>query len=187
MAKDEYISSNLYQMTKNDAKFNAASAMVNNTVTSDNLSKAQLRRLSDVYNARLDLMGRMERSVTRLAMLNDELENSIARRRQAAELLKGNLEKLQALAEPDGGRELHEYMREVEHLRMEYFRIETEIEPLLENSAGNKKDGSFWEELSTMKAGHLLKLSFCGMFPLIITVLISALIVGAAVIMAMKI
>ena len=183
MAKDEYISNNLYQMARNDAKMNASSSSV---IQSDNMSKAQMRRLSDVYNARLDLMGRMERSITRLAMLNDELEKAVAKRREAAGFLKENLEKLQALAEPEGGRELHEYLREVEHLRMEYFRTETEIEPLLEKSADGKAY-SFWEELSSMKAGHLLKLSFCGMLPLIITVLISALIVGAAVILAMKI
>lgn len=187
MAKDEYISNNLYQMTRNDAKLNASAAAVDNTVKSDGLSKAQLRRLSDVFNARMDLMERMERSITRLTMLNDEIESSIAKRRNAAELLKGNLDKLQDLTEPDGGRELHEYLREVEHLRMEFFRTEAEIEPLLENGSVKGGEGSFWEELSAMKAGHLLKLSFCGMLPLIITILISAMIVGAAVIMAMKI
>ena len=183
MAKDEYISNNLYRMAKNDAEMNKTSA----ASASSDLSKAQLRRLSDVYNARLDLMGRMERAVTKLAMLNDELENSIAKRRQAAENLQKNLEKLQSLAEPDGGRELHEYLREVEHLRMEYFRTEAEIEPLLENVSNIRSSGGVGDEIASLKASHLLKLGFCGMLPLIITMLISALIVGAAVILAMKI
>ena len=184
MANDEYISNNLYKMTRNDAKNNAS---VNTSLSRDNLSKAQLRRLSDVYNAKIDLMARMERSITRLAMLNDELENIIEKRKKSSVFLKQNLEKLQSLVEPDGGRELHEYLREVEHLRMEYFRTEAEIEPLIENLSGSTAKQNTSSEFGAMKAGNLLKIGFFGMLPVLLTILISALIVGAAVILAMKI
>ena len=53
-----------------------------------------------------------------------------------------------------------EYLREVEHLRMEYFRKEAEIEPLLEDNSGKNKNSSFWDELTVMKISHLMKLSF---------------------------
>ena len=120
-------------------------------------------------------------------MLNDELEKAVAKRREAAGFLKENLEKLQALAEPEGGRELHEYLRDVELLRMEYFRKEAEIESLLTSNNQNTKNSSCPAALSEMKAGQLIKLSFCGMFPLLLTILISAVIVAAAIIAAMKI
>lgn len=189
MGKNEYISNDLYNKMKNVADYNLhttvsvpAEPAVQNTV-----SKAQERRLSDVYNAKLDLMARMERSLTKLSMFNDELEKIISQRRDASAFLQANLDKLSSLVEPDGGREMHEYLREVEHLRMEYFRKEAEIEPLLEDNSGKNKNSSFWDELTVMKISHLMKLSFCGMFPLLITMLICAMIVSAAVIAAMKI
>ena len=192
MEKKDYISNNLYKMTRNNAEFkphdnNSASVSAIAGEKSEPVSKAQLRRLSDVYNAKLDLMARLERSLKKLSMLNDDLENIIAKRRQASDFLRSKLNELQQLTEPDGGRELHEYLREVEHLRMEYFRMETEIESLLDDKKNSTANASFWEELSEMKGSLLFKLSFCGMFPLLITILLSAVIVGAAIIFAMKI
>ncbi len=186
MGKNDYISNDLYKKMKNAANLELHTD-ISAPVEQNTVSKAQQRRLSDVYNAKLDLMARMERSLKKLSMYNEELEKIIAQRRDASKFLQENIDKLSSLVEPDGGRELHEYLREVEHLRMEYFRKEAEIEPLLENNNSKNKSPSFWDDLNEMKISHLLKLSFCGMFPLLITILISAVIVGAAVIFAMKI
>ncbi len=192
MEKKEYISGDLYKMTRNNAEFKpqdvAEKSVISSPAAQDNsVSKAQMRRLSDVYNAKLDLAARMERSLQKLAMLNDELEQIIEKRKKASEFLNGKIAELEKLTEPDGGRELHEYLRDVEHLRMDYFRKEAEIEMLLNNNKKNSRNSSFWDDLNEMKAGHLMKLSFCGMFPLIITILTSAVIVALAIIGAMKI
>lgn len=189
MGKNQYISNDLYKMIKDNADLTPQNTVSSDSPAAQNntVSKAQMRRLSDVYNAKLDLMARMERSLKKISMLNDELEKIIEQRKNASRFLEENLDKLKNLVEPDGGREMHEYLREVEHLRMEYFRKEVEFEPLIENSDGKTKNASFWDEMTDMKASHLLKLSFCGMFPLLIIILISAVIVGAAVIFAMKI
>lgn len=191
MEKKEYISGDLYKMIRSNAELkpqeNAPVPTESAPVQEAPVSKAQQRRLSDVYNAKLDLAARMERSLQKLKMLNDELETVIEKRKKASEFLNEKIDLLKNLNEPEGGRALHEYLRDVEHLRMEYFRKEAEIEELL--GADDKKLGgsSFWDDLTEMKAGHLMKLSFCGMFPLILTVLISAVIVAAAIISAMKI
>lgn len=191
MEKKEYISGDLYKMIRSNAELktqeNAPVPAESTPVQDAPVSKAQQRRLSDVYNAKLDLAARMERSLQKLKMLNDELETVIEKRKKASEFLNEKIDLLKNLNEPEGGRALHEYLRDVEHLRMEYFRKEAEIEELL--GADDKKRGgsSFWDDLTEMKAGHLMKLSFCGMFPLILTVLISAVIVAAAIICAMKI
>lgn len=191
MEKKEYISGDLYKMIRSNAELkpqeNAPVPAESTPVQDAPVSKAQQRRLSDVYNAKLDLAARMERSLQKLKMLNDELETVIEKRKKASEFLNEKIDLLKNLNEPEGGRALHEYLRDVEHLRMEYFRKEAEIEELL--GADDKKLGgsSFWDDLTEMKAGHLMKLSFCGMFPLILTVLISAVIVAAAIISAMKI
>lgn len=192
MEKKEYISGDLYKMTRNNAEFKpqevAEKSVTASAAVQDNsVSKAQMRRLSDVYNAKLDLAARMERSLQKLTTLNDELELLIEKRKKAAGFLNGKIAELEKLTEPDGGRELHEYLRNVEHLRMDYFRKEAEIEMLLNNNGKNSRNSSFWKDLNEMKAGHLMKLSFCGMFPLIITILTSAVIVALAVISAMKI
>lgn len=193
MEKKEYISGDLYKMTRNNAEFKPQEVAEKSVTASaaavqdNSVSKAQMRRLSDVYNAKLDLAARMERSLQKLTTLNDELELLIEKRKKAAEFLNGKIAELEKLTEPDGGRELHEYLRNVEHLRMDYFRKEAEIEMLLNNNGKNSRNSSFWEDLNEMKAGHLMKLSFCGMFPLIITILTSAVIVALAVISAMKI
>ena len=188
MDKKDYISGNLYKMTRNNADFNPqTNAVADVSAPSRTISSAQQRRLTDVYNAKLDLMGRMERAAKKLSMLNDELEKNIELRRKTAASIQEKLEKLENLTEPDGGRELHEYMREVEHLRMEYFRMEAEIEYLSDSNSINNTNQSFWEEFSNQKSGHLMKLSFVFLFPVLLTIIICALVVGAAVIFAMKI
>ena len=115
------------------------------------------------------------------------IENIIEKRKKSAEFLNEKIENLKQLNEPEGGRELHEYLRDVELLRMEYFRKEAEIESLLNSNGQNANNSSFWSDLNEMKSGRLMKLSFCGMFPLLLTILISAVIVAAAIISAMKI
>ncbi len=191
MDKKDYISGNLYKMTRNNADFNSQAAAVQNITSAaepvNTMSKAQERRLSDVYNAKLDLMARMERAAGKLNSLNDELEKTVEARRRTASVIMDKLEKLKNLTEPEGGRELHEYLREVEHLRMEYFRMESEIEHLSNAACDGGAAKSFWEELSEQKSSHLMKLGLVTMFPVIIAMIIGALIVGAAVIAAMKI
>ena len=191
MDKKEYISGDLYKMTRNNAEFKPQDAKLtfeqSAAVRENSVSKAQQRRLTDVYNAKLDLAARMERSLQKLIMLNDELEIIIEKRKKAAEFLNEKIENLKQLNEPEGGRELHEYLRDVELLRMEYFRKEAEIESLLNSNGQNANNSSFWSDLNEMKSGRLMKLSFCGMFPLLLTILISAVIVAAAIISAMKI
>jgi hypothetical protein len=178
-------------MTRNNAEFKpqniSHSASTEKIPQENTISKAQQRRLTDVYNAKLDLAARMERSLQKLTNLNDELEALIEKRKNASAFLVQKIESLKNLTEPDGGRELHEYLREVEHLRMEYFRKEAEIEVLFDGHSSKTSGSSFWADLTDMKAGHLLKLSFCGMLPLLITILISALVIAAAIIAAMKI
>lgn len=191
MDKKEYISGNLYKMTRNNAEFkpsdNESTVEQPAIVRENTVSKAQQRRLTDVYNAKLDLAARMERTLQKLIMLNDEVENIIEKRKNASEFISEKIEKLKQLNEPEGGRELHEYLRDVELLRMEYFRKEAEIESLITSNNQNTKNSSCPAALSEMKAGQLIKLSFCGMFPLLLTILISAVIVAAAIIAAMKI
>ena len=191
MDKKEYISGNLYKMTRNNAEFkpsdNESTVEQPAIVRENTVSKAQQRRLTDVYNAKLDLAARMERTLQKLIMLNDEVENIIEKRKNASEFINEKIEKLKQLNEPEGGRELHEYLRDVELLRMEYFRKEAEIETLITSNNQNTKNSSYPAALSEMKAGQLIKLSFCGMFPLLLTILISAVIVAAAIIAAMKI
>ena len=173
MEKKDYISNNLYKMTRNNAEFkphdnNSASVSAIAGEKSEPVSKAQLRRLSDVYNAKLDLMARLERSLKKLSMLNDDLENIIAKRRQASDFLRSKLSELQQLTEPDGGRELHEYLREVEHLRMEYFRMETEIErksalnsveEYAENILGMQKLDKAQIEYLSLENGNVIEIS----------------------------
>ena len=107
MDKKDYISGNLYKMTRNNADFNPqTNAAADVSAPSRTISSAQQRRLTDVYNAKLDLMGRMERSAKKLAMLNDELESIIEKRKKASLSLQESLEKIKNLTEPDGGREL---------------------------------------------------------------------------------
>lgn len=191
MDKKEYISGNLYKMTRNNAEFKPSDRETTveqpAIVRENTVSKAQQRRLTDVYNAKLDLAARMERTLQKLTMLNDEVESIIEKRKNASEFISGKIEMLKQLNEPEGGRELHEYLRDVELLRMEYFRKEAEIESLIISTDKNIKNSSFPADLSEMSAGQLIKLSFCGMFPLLLTILISAVIVAAAIIAAMKI
>ena len=122
MDNKEYISGNLYKMTRNNAEFKPQEPIQTTeqpaVVRENTVSKAQQRRLTDVYNAKLDLAARMERSLQKLIMLNDELENIIEKRKKAAEFLNEKIENLKQLNEPEGGRELHEYLRDVELLRM---------------------------------------------------------------------
>ncbi len=188
MGKKEYIG-NLYRLTQGGENFKTEDVIFNPSENSaapeKTLSKAQQRRLSDVYSAKLDLMGRMERSAKKLAMLNDELESIIEKRKKASLSLQESLEKIKNLTEPDGGRELHDYLREVEHMRMEYFRMEAEIEPLLAQSS--EKNTSSADDVSSLNAAKLFKIGFYGAMPLIITILTGALIVGLAVIFAMKV
>ena len=191
MEKKEYISGDLYKMTRNNAEFKPQevlypAAAAPQTTQDNTVSKAQQRRLSDVYNAKLDLSARMERSLQKLKMFNDELELLIEKRKKAADFLSEKIDLLAKLEEPESGRELHEYLRAVEHLRMEYFRKEAEIEPLLDADNHSAKRTSFLEELTNTSNGHIFKLSFCGSLPLLITILLSAGIIASAIIFAMK-
>ena len=81
MDKKEYISGNLYKMTRNNAEFkpsdNESTVEQPAIVRENTVSKAQQRRLTDVYNAKLDLAARMERTLQKLIMLNDEVEDII--------------------------------------------------------------------------------------------------------------
>ena len=89
MDKKEYISGNLYKMTRNNAEFkpsdNESTVEQPAIVRENTVSKAQQRRLTDVYNAKLDLAARMERTLQKLIMLNDEVENIIEKRKNKKE------------------------------------------------------------------------------------------------------
>lgn len=188
MEKKEYISGDLYKMTRNNADFKPLAAEKNKPAQSGNtLSAAQERRLSDVYNAKLDLMARIERTKSALTLMNEKNAAAAAKRQEVIDLLKEKSKKLEDLIEPENGRALHEYLREVEHLRMEFFRMETELESLNSDSGTAVVKRGFFAELSEMKATQLLKLSFCGLLPLILTLLTSALIIAAAILFAWKI
>lgn len=187
MDRKDYISDNLRKI-KPQLQENAIAGVIlpdinetkNAEVSNDDESlesgfnKAQERRLSDVYKAKLDIVARISKSLNELKRVDDDVTRRIAERHKVIEKLTLKLEQAHKLVEPETTRELLNYIREVEHLRMDFFTYEAELDSDLGEGAmalgkANSVDVKYFYKLSKL-------------FTILLAVLIVAIIIGSSVI-----
>ena len=140
------------------------------------------RRLSDIFRARTDLLDRMGKTLARLERdraMQEELQKS----REAAILfLISNIDELEAISDPAEVGDIRQYVRELEKLRIDFFRYEAQTAHFQFGAA--ESGGSSIRDMGDLKTAEILRYAFLWSLPFLLVLLIAAAMIGGAILLS---
>jgi len=142
------------------------------------------RRLSDLFRAREDLSGRMAKLLAELEEDERTEEERREIRKKAVAFLKERMEQLSSTVEPEPGLALHQYIRDMEHWRLEFFQYQSALHRS-ENGTSSGSLRTSFADMAEMKARTLFRFALIWSLPVLLTLLLCALVVAGAVIFAL--
>ena len=106
--------------------------------SNENFSKAQENRLADVYKAKMDILGRISKGLSAVQEAEKNFTLHAEEQRKFITEWSEKLEELKKLEEPENLKDLTQYIRTVEHFRMDFFSAEARFEQELGRQGTNK-------------------------------------------------
>ncbi len=176
--KSDYISNNLRKMNTNAIVVNE------DEQTTNKINNAQKRRLSDVYSAKIDLAARISRKIAQIKMQEIETNSKLINLNEIQKKIVDMAKTLDELNEPDEGIELLKYIKEVEHLRLEFFSYEESLD--LDMPVEKNPTITSFADMAQMGGATIFKFAFIWSLPIIITLFFAATIVATAIYLAMR-
>ena len=154
------------------------------------LGDALLRRYEDFLKTRRDLGARIVRESENLRVRQEELQKE-------AEKVRAYLEQLEKFGEATTGTDesvnpgdqaaFAAECRKIEHIRLEFFRIAEQTDAFAGKKSSGEKQGdpaSFPLLFDSLSFSQLARAGFAFFFPLLVTLILSALILAVAVVLS---
>lgn len=154
------------------------------------LGDALLRRYEDFLKTRRDLAVRIVRETEKLHIRQEELQRESERIRTSLELLEKFAETTAGTDEsvnPGNQTVFAAEYRKIEHIRLELFRIAEQTNAITGTKGSGEKHGtadSLLPLLESLSFGQLAKAGFSFFFPFLVTLILSSLLLAAAIILS---